>query len=186
MIDWEMYEWTRHHHKVRLDYVQEGFQAFQQKRHQRPPLLTPTTYVWNYTHRLRMFNPTHALTNMSSYYPLGIPTAVSQSLFSMLAVTSSFAVSSSTLVPQAVYAISIQSPGVQGPPGAAKDIGTCPSAPQGPQGIQGPSGSQGTNITTCPSGSKQCTSLAVTGYTVVCIQIPAGYTSADTPCPPSL
>lgn len=146
---------------------------------------------------------------MSYYFPFGANSAVSiQNVsYSFAAITASRPQTTNILVLTASRAISVQNTPSAGSPGTSVNIDSCSAAaPDGAKGVQGPTGSKGTDVTTCPAGTIQCTALnvslsAVYGsgqnginyyvpsgsqYSIVCLQIPPGCTSAQVGCPGSL
>lgn len=123
---------------------------------------------------------------MSYYYPFNHPISAPSSSFAQTAITASSANPSIT-VNTASFASAFINPGPQGPSGSSPTLGECNPGPEliGPSGSSGSAGPQGDPATTCPAGTKQCSSLSQGGYGVVCIQIRAGSDAAHTICPSS-
>lgn len=149
---------------------------------------------------------------MSYYFPLGggALSSVQNISHSLLASTASIAYDPTTVtkvyVLTASYAASSGSTPAAGANGTSITINDCNPAlyVQGPTGAQGPTGSKGADITTCPVGTIACTGLNVSlsaayddgitrginyyvpsgsQYSIVCMEIPAGCTSATAVCP---
>ena len=120
---------------------------------------------------------------MSYYYPFNHPISAPSSSFAQTATTASSADPSIT-VTTASFASAFINPGPQGPAGPSGS--GCTPGPAGPDGPSGPSGSQGYAASTCPAGTKLCSSLTTGSHSIVCIQPRPNSDVAHTICPGSI
>lgn len=153
---------------------------------------------------------------MSYYFPLGGTSALSiQNIsHSLSAATASVPVATTITAVTALFATTSGSNPPAGANGANATLNDCNPALyiSGATGPQGPTGSSGADNVTCPPGTIQCTSLNVSlsgafpdypsglnggfggssplpsgsQYSIVCMEIPPGCTSANAICPPYL
>lgn len=136
---------------------------------------------------------------MSSYFPLGNASFTASVEHGITAITSSRPLTTIAFVSTASYAVSVENPPAAGTNGINKTFDICSAfpSPTGERGDTGATGPAGTNITSCPAGTKPCTSLnasltafnlgrpAGSQFSIVCIQS-SGYVYDTIVCPPTL